>query len=101
LALFIVDAYRLHYKRAKPSPPKAFVLASFNDRRNTYIVVGIPPKEHIDDIRKSPFAIAFKESAQEVKARVHHDSFDGGAIEVQKDDFKIWLENLHQKLMFY
>jgi len=95
LALFIMDAYKAQTTKS----PKHFVLASFNDKSNSYTVVGIPAKRYVGDVQKSPFYQAFEEARQRVKANAKIVFFEGHVIQIHKDHFTDWLENLHERLM--
>jgi len=97
LGLFIMDAFRAQTTKNA----KHFVLASFNDKSNSYTVVGIPAKRYIGDVNKSPFYNAFEESRKRVKANAKIVFFEGHVIQIHKDDFTEWLENLHERLLSY
>ena len=97
LALFIMDAY----KAQTTKNAKHFVLASYNDKSNSYTVVGIPAKRYVGDVQKSPFYQSFEEARQRVKANAKIVFFEGHVIQIHKDHFTDWLENLHERLMSY
>lgn len=96
LALFIMDAYKA--QTAKRSA-KHFVLASYNDKSNSFTVVGIPAKRYIGDVQKSPFYNAFEEARQRVNANAKIVFFEGHVIQIHKDHFKDWMDNLHERLL--
>ena len=95
LALFIMDAYRAHTTKNA----KHFVLASYNDKSNSYTVVGIPAKKYIGDVNKSPFYNSFEQARQRVNANAKIVFFEGHVIQIHKDHFTEWLENLHERLL--
>merc|ERR1712228_185415 len=97
LALFVMNAYAAQTNKNA----KHFVLASFNDKSNSYTVVGIPAKRYIGDVNKSPFYTAFEEARQRVNAKAKIVFFDGAVIQIHKDHFTEWLENLHERLLSY
>jgi len=97
LALFIMDAYRAQTTKNA----KHFVLASYNDKCNSYTVVGVPAKRYIGDVNKSPFYNAFEEARKRVNATAKIVFFEGHVIQIHKDHFTEWLENLHERLLSY
>ena len=97
LALFIMDAYRAQTTKNA----KHFVLASYNDKSNSYTVVGIPAKRYIGDVNKSPFYNSFEEARKRVNANAKIVFFEGHVIQIHKDHFTEWLENLHERLLSY
>jgi len=96
LALFIIDAYKAKYTSRTA---KHFVLASYNDKSNSFTVVGIPAKRYIGDVQKSPFYNAFEEARQRVNANAKIVFFEGHVIQIHKDHFKDWMDNLHERLL--
>lgn len=96
LALFIMDAYKAQTGRKSA---KHFVLASYNDKSNSYTVVGIPAKRYIGDVQKSPFYNAFEEARRRVNANAKIVFFEGHVIQIHKDHFKDWMDNLHERLL--
>jgi len=97
LALFVMNAYAAQTSKNA----KHFVLASFNDKSNSYTVVGIPAKRYIGDVNKSPFCTAFEDARKRVNAKAKIVFFDGAVIQIHKDNFTEWLENLHERLLSY
>ena len=83
LALFIMDAYKAQTTKSA----KHFVLASFNDKSNSYTVVGIPAKRYVGDVQKSPFYQSFEEARQRVKANAKIVFFEGHVIQIHKDHY--------------
>jgi len=95
LALFIMDAFKAQTSKQA----KHFVLASYNQRSNSYTVVGIPAKRYVGDVQRSPFYRAFEEARLRVKAMAKIVFFEGHVIQIHKDHYTDWLENLHERLM--
>eukprot|EP01084_Bolivina_argentea_P104208 186603_1 len=97
LGLFIMDAYRAQTNKKS----KHFILASYNDKLNNYTVVGIPAKKYIGDVNRSPFYTSFEEARKRVNANAKIVFFEGHVIQIHKDHFTDWLENLHERLLNY
>uniref|UniRef100_A0A7S0TED4 Cell division control protein 45 n=1 Tax=Elphidium margaritaceum TaxID=933848 RepID=A0A7S0TED4_9EUKA len=97
LAIFVMDAFRIQTTKA----PKHFVLASFNDKSNSYTVVGLPAKREYGDVQKSPFYNAFEEARKRVNATAKIVFFEGHVIQIHKNHFMEWLDNLHERLLSF
>ena len=102
LALFIIDSFaEYRASRGKVSnkgSSRAFVLASYLDKTQSYLVMGIPAKAHRGDVQKSIFGRAFADTAKKIHARFAAELFDGSCIEIKKEDFNDWLEMLHEAM---
>jgi cell division control protein 45 len=100
LATFLGSAWREHGKRRLKSS-KALVTAAQNDRRDTYLVVGIIPSSlgAVSHTQRNTFGLAFQNTAQRTNARVKHDSFDASVIEVKKEDLKTFIESLQSSVI--
>jgi len=95
LALFVQNTYTERMRQSKRAA-KPLVLGAWNDINNTYTVCGIPETTVRRKLNKNPFGKAFKQAAQRVEARVRNITFETYLIEIQKDDWKKFLDYLQQ-----
>lgn len=108
LGLWLVDAVRdligtSHEKRdgrstKRPVKSFPFVIASLDDVRDCYLVVGVNGAVQYGDVRKNKFGAAFQEAAHRSGARARHDRFEECVIEVRKDDLMNFVQKLHLSL---
>ncbi|KAH3677648.1 hypothetical protein WICMUC_001751 [Wickerhamomyces mucosus] len=81
------------------------VLASLDERTDTYLVVGLAPRyprggdKSIIDVERSTtllntFSVAFQQVASSSGAKVRIDSFESTIMEIRKDDLAPFLEKL-------
>ncbi|KAH9446751.1 hypothetical protein MJO28_017601 [Puccinia striiformis f. sp. tritici] len=75
-----------------------FVIASLDDTRDCYLVVGVNGAMQYGDVRKNKFGTAFQEAAHISGARARHDRFEESVIEVRKDDLMNFVQKLHLSL---
>jgi len=95
LAAFILDTLRELYSNKKQMP---LVLACLCDVTNSYIIVGVPNQKTNGRPKKNPFGVAFQTARDKVEARVRHSGFQSYMIEVQCDDVKKFINQLHYEL---
>ncbi|OAV96836.1 hypothetical protein, variant [Puccinia triticina 1-1 BBBD Race 1] len=113
LGLWLVDAVRdligpggqqsknTNGQSTKKSPPVKsfpFVIASLDDARDCYLVVGVNGAIQYGDVRKNKFGAVFQEAAHISGARARHDRFEECIIEVRKDDLMNFVQKLHLSL---
>lgn len=72
-----------------------FVLASLDESRNRYIVVGINGSREYGDVVRNRFGLAFQEAAAKSGARTRHDRFETCAVEVGREDLAQFVESIH------
>lgn len=77
------------------------VLASLNERNDTYLVAGLSPRYprglNISTVKKpilNNFSMAFQQIAEQTGAQVRIDNFESSIIEVQREDLSPFLEKL-------
>lgn len=87
LICFIMEAYQSSRKNIKPKP---MVLCIFNSQRNTYFVCGVISQ--MQD--KNDFGWRFHEAAEAVQADFRRDFFEDTYIEVRKEHFQAFIEQL-------
>ncbi|KAA1107095.1 hypothetical protein PGT21_002017 [Puccinia graminis f. sp. tritici] len=85
-------------KRATVVKSFPFVIASLDDARDCYLVVGVNGAIQYGDVRKNKFGAAFEEAAKISGARARHDRFEESVIEVRKDDLMNFVQKLHLSL---
>ncbi|PLW12284.1 hypothetical protein PCANC_08198 [Puccinia coronata f. sp. avenae] len=108
LGLWLVDAVRdligpgtsKNNSRTKQNNVKSFpfVIASLDDVRDCYLVVGVNGAMQYGDVRKNKFGAAFQEAAHVSGARARHDRFEECVVEVRKDDLMNFVQKLHLSL---
>ncbi|KAG0140705.1 hypothetical protein CROQUDRAFT_664850 [Cronartium quercuum f. sp. fusiforme G11] len=72
-----------------------FVIASLDEVRDCYLVVGVNGAAQYGDVRKNKFGLAFQEAAHISGARARHDRFEESVIEVRKDDLMSFVQKLY------
>lgn len=77
------------------------VLASLNERNDTYLVAGLSPRYprglNISTVKKpilNNFSMAFQQIAEQTGAQVRIDNFESSIIEIQREDLSPFLEKL-------
>ncbi|KAI8143065.1 CDC45 family [Fennellomyces sp. T-0311] len=89
LALFLTDAYREHANRNLP-----FVIASYDEEHESFLVVATTGAPAFGDVRKNPFGMAFQKAAERTQARISFDSFETSVLQIHKNDLDLFIENL-------
>ncbi|KAI7852391.1 CDC45 family [Circinella umbellata] len=89
LALFLTDAYREHGNRNLP-----FVIASYDEEHESFLVVATTGAPTFGDVRKNPFGMAFQKAAERTQARISFDSFETSVLQIHKNDLDLFIENL-------
>ncbi|KAI9272674.1 CDC45 family [Phascolomyces articulosus] len=89
LALFLTDAYREHGNRNLP-----FVIASYDEAHESFLVVATTGAPTFGHTRKNPFGIAFQKAAERTQARISFDSFETSVLQIHKNDLDLFIENL-------
>ncbi len=101
LAQLMIDVSREEKSRAQQRQgpnaralwrPKPFLV--FAERRNTYLVVGVPCPDQRGEVVKHCFASLFRLAADGCKARYRHDGFDSAVLEIDKDSATRFTESL-------
>lgn len=87
LTTFIMEAYRELRSNIKPKP---MVLCVLNTSRNTFLVTGVTSQVQ----QRNDFGWRFHEAAQAVEAEFRRDFFEDTYIEVKKEHFQAFLEQL-------
>lgn len=106
LGVWLVDAVRdlisgpngkITEQSSSKKKPKSFpfVIASLDEVRDCYLVVGVNGAAQYGDVRRNKFGMAFQEAAQVSGARARHDRFEESVIEVRKDDLMSFVQKLH------
>lgn len=95
LSLFVQNTYTERMRQNKRAP-KPLIMGAWNDISNTYTVCGLPETTVRRKLNKNPFGKAFKQAALRVDARVRNITFETYLIEIQKDDWKKFLDYLQQ-----
>ena len=97
LALFLVAAYRESGrwagKRGKP-----FVMLSFKEADQTYLVVGVTCPQQADDVVQNKFGTAFRWAAEGIDAQFKHDGFETSVMEIKSGDVQRFIESLHNTM---
>ncbi|CCA74544.1 related to TSD2 protein, required for DNA replication [Serendipita indica DSM 11827] len=98
LALWLVEATRdridpINVTRTKKKV-LPFVLACLDERKGTYLVVGVLAAPEMGDLRKNQFGMAFLEAQSRSNARTRHSTFDTNVVEVDKEDLTSFLTKL-------
>jgi cell division control protein 45 len=80
------------------------VLAAFDERTDTYLVIGLAPRyprgrKPLEDVDQNTtllntFSVAFQQVANTSGAKVRIDSFESSIIEIRKEDLAPFLEKL-------
>ncbi len=77
------------------------MLASYHQKLDSYIVVGVTNSIFYGDVLKkwvkmwfSTFGLAFQMAASNSGARNKHDGFESSVIEINQADFSLFIENL-------
>ncbi|KAI5837955.1 CDC45 family [Morchella snyderi] len=110
LALWLGDAILEQEREQERKKHLPLVVASLNERRGVYIVVGTIPggrvsgeeEEDEEEERKrgrNKFGIAFQEVASTTQARIRIDAFEATVVEVRKEDLAGFLEGLSTKII--
>jgi cell division control protein 45 len=87
LTCFIMEAYIDLKKGTKPKP---MVLCIYNSNRNTYFVSGVISQLQ----QKNDFGWRFHEAAEVAQAEFRRDFFEDTYIEIKKEHFPAFLEQL-------
>ncbi|CAH7683463.1 CDC45 family [Phakopsora pachyrhizi] len=108
LGMWLVDAVRdligplksnsLGANQKKHPKSFPFVIASLDDARDCYLVVGVNGALQYGDVRKNKFGTAFQEAAEVSGARARHDRFEECVVEVRKDDLMNFVQKIHLSL---
>ncbi|KAG8827604.1 hypothetical protein FRC17_007750 [Serendipita sp. 399] len=98
LAVWLVEATRdkidpvaINRSKKKSLP---LVLACLDERKGTYLVVGVLAAPDMGDVRKNQFGTAFLEAQNRSNARTKHTTFDTSVVEVDKEDLSAFLTKL-------
>ena len=94
LALFVMDAYKETKKSVKYKP---LVLCVLNGQTNSFLVVGVTGVQGMSEVPKNSFGIKFRKAALDANARINHDGFETSIIEILKDDFEGFIDELCSK----
>jgi len=94
LALFILETYNALHKYDKKFIKKPFVLAIFIAASKSYLVAGVMGNSNYSDKEKNQFPIRFRLSAKKVSARLLLNSFNDCIVEVSKEDFVSFFDEL-------
>ncbi|KAF8334992.1 CDC45 family [Cantharellus anzutake] len=71
------------------------LVACLNQAEDSFLVVGVPATTEEGDVRKNHFGVAFIEAKERSNARTRQGgTFDTSVIEVKKEDFTTFLEEL-------
>ncbi|KAI5821281.1 CDC45 family [Pyronema omphalodes] len=107
LALWISEAIIEQERESSKKKHLPLVVASLNERRNVYTVVGTALGLEEDDSDdedeeerkggRNRFGIAFQEVANSTQARIRIDSFEATVVEVKQEDLGAFLEGLSLK----
>ena len=95
LALFVMDTYH-NSTICKNKINKPYILALQNSVSKTYLVAGVLGKAKDDNNDKNQFALRFRLSANKIGANLLLNNFDDSIIEIQKDNFLAFLEEVCQ-----
>jgi len=96
LAIFTLDACRERYPNRKVLP---FLLCALCDVRDCFVVVGVPANKQMGAVSQNSFGTAFREAREAVDAKANHSGFETTVIEVQKDDLKRFIDEVHRQLL--
>ncbi|CAZ84703.1 unnamed protein product [Tuber melanosporum] len=105
LALWLGEAILEQEKEHRKKRHLPLVVASLNERRGVYVVVGTTLGSRVDDedatleyrSGRNRFGMAFQEVAQSTNARIRIDAFEATVVEVKKEDLAGFLEGLSLK----
>ncbi|PWW74336.1 CDC45-like protein [Tuber magnatum] len=105
LALWLGEAILEQEKEHRKKRHLPLVVASLNERRGVYVVVGTALGTRVDDedaelerrSGRNKFGMAFQEVAHSTNARIRIDSFEATVVEVRKEDLAGFLEGLSLK----
>ena len=94
LAVFTMEAHQMNRKKQKIKP---LVLCILNSQTNMFLVVGVTGTQGMTELPKNSFGIKFRKAAFEANARIKHDGFETSIIEILKDDFQGFIDELCSK----
>ncbi|KAI0065481.1 CDC45-like protein [Artomyces pyxidatus] len=101
LGLWLADALRDRVSGAnvgrrtkKKSLP--LILACWNERARTYIVIGMNAALDFGDVKKNEFGLAFLDAKEDSGARTRHSSFDTSILEVNEADFDKFIVEVYR-----
>ncbi|RPB03740.1 CDC45-like protein [Choiromyces venosus 120613-1] len=107
LALWLGEAILEQEKEQRKTRHLPLVVASLNERRGVYVVVGTALGSRIDEDEddasmerrsgRNKFGMAFQEVANSTNARIRIDAFEATVVEVRKEDLAGFLEGLSLK----
>ena len=93
LALFVMDTF--HTSRvAKINAIKPFVLAIYNSKNKSYLAAGVLGSARQYENEKNQFSIRFGVCARKVGANLVFNNFDDCIVEVPRDDFLQFLDEV-------
>ncbi len=73
-----------------------FVICALNERKGTYLVVGVPCPDKEGDVEKTAFHRIFAVAAEQINARIRLDRFDTSVMEIGKDDIFRFIDHLYE-----
>lgn len=76
-----------------------FVLAALDERRDSFLVVGISGTQEYGDVKKNKFGLAFQESARISHTRIRHDKFEASVVEVRRDDLAAFIQRINGHML--
>lgn len=94
LALFILETHNAIHKNDPNFIKKPFVLAIYIAASKSYLVAGVMGNSKYSDKEKNQFPIRFRLSANKVNARLMLNSFNDCIVELAKEDFLSFFDEL-------
>lgn len=98
LTIFIQNLWTERMK-SNNRAEKPLVCGAWNDQSNTYVVCGLPKSLKRQEHNKNPFGTSFRKAAQTFEARVRNVTFDTYLMEIQKDHWPKFVDELHAAMI--
>jgi len=98
LTIFIQNLWT-ERMRSNNRTEKPLVCGAWNDQTNTYVVCGLPKSLNRQERNKNPFGTSFRKAAQSFEARVRNITFDTYLMEIQKDHWPKFVDELHAAMI--
>lgn len=93
LALFIMEAYK---ETRSTKEERSMVLWVKNSERDSYLVVGVLPRDSTYMRNKNEFGQHFQDTAEKIGASFKYDGFETSLIEINEDGFEEFIDELVQ-----
>lgn len=89
LGLFILQAYKHKYEKAKPRP---LIVSVSNPEKKTNLVIAVLGPNQAS--QRNSFGDKFRRTAHTINIATTHDGFDTAMLEMRTHDWKAFIEKL-------